>query len=105
MTDSVSVPTHAAEPPDVVEVPTPEFDSGDGRVPSRRMARTRDLLIRSLVPVILALVAGGILLLILGKDPISFYSDVWKGGIQQGSWEDSAMRAAPLLLIAVGLTL
>jgi simple sugar transport system permease protein len=62
------------------------------------------MLIRSLIPVILALIAGGLLLLILGRDPISFYSNIWKGGIQQGSWEDSAMRGAPLLLIAVGLT-
>jgi ABC-type uncharacterized transport system permease subunit len=70
---------------------------------SRSAARIIDLLVRSLVPVILALIAGGILLLILGRDPLSFYSDIWHGGIQQGSWQDSAMRMAPLLLIAVGL--
>jgi ABC-type uncharacterized transport system permease subunit len=70
---------------------------------SRSVARIIDLLVRSLVPVILALIAGGILLLILGRDPLSFYSDIWHGGIQQGSWQDSAMRMAPLLLIAVGL--
>jgi simple sugar transport system permease protein len=68
------------------------------------VAATRDMLIRSLVPVILALVAGGLLILILGHDPISFYTDIWQGGVQQGSWQDSAMRGAPLLLIAVGLT-
>jgi simple sugar transport system permease protein len=72
---------------------------------SRRVTAARDMLIRSLVPVLLALIAGGLLLVILGRDPIAFYSDIWKGGIQQGSWEDSAMRGAPLLLIAVGLTL
>jgi ABC-type uncharacterized transport system permease subunit len=70
---------------------------------SRSAARIIDLLVRSLVPVILALIAGGILLLILGRDPLSFYSDIWHGGVQQGSWQDSAMRMAPLLLIAVGL--
>ena len=67
------------------------------------MARAIDLLIRLLVLVILALIAGGILLVILGRDPLSFYSDIWHGGVQQGSWQDSAMRMAPLLLIAVGL--
>jgi simple sugar transport system permease protein len=71
---------------------------------SRTVARIADLLMRSLVPVILALLAGGILLAILGRDPLSFYSDIWHGGVQQGSWQDSAMRMAPLLLIAVGLT-
>jgi simple sugar transport system permease protein len=70
---------------------------------SRSVARAIDLLVRSLVPVILALIAGGILLLILGRDPLQFYSDIWHGGVQQGSWQDSAMRMAPLLLIAVGL--
>ncbi|HET9720210.1 MAG TPA: ABC transporter permease [Solirubrobacteraceae bacterium] len=61
------------------------------------------MLLRSIAPVILALIAGGILLVILGRDPIQFYSDIWQGGVQQGSWEDSAMLGAPLLLIAVGL--
>jgi general nucleoside transport system permease protein len=105
MTDSVSLPAQPARPTDVVEVPPDPIDEGGGRPRSRRAAATRDLVIRSLVPVVLALIACGLLLLVLGRDPISFYSDIWKGGIQQGSWEDSAMRAAPLLLIAVGLTL
>ena len=55
------------------------------------------------MPVLLALGAGAILLLALGRDPITFYSNVWKGGIQLTAWQDSAIRAAPLLLIAVGL--
>jgi simple sugar transport system permease protein len=69
----------------------------------RSVVRIIDLVVRSLVPVILALIAGGILLAILGRDPLAFYSDIWHGGVQQGSWQDSAMRMAPLLLIAVGL--
>jgi len=47
--------------------------------------------------------AGAILLLALGRNPITFYSNVWKGGIELTAWQDSAIRAAPLLLIAVGL--
>jgi ABC-type uncharacterized transport system permease subunit len=103
MSESLSVP--AAESADVVEVPPPR--TGDERAParSRRARRAADLLIRSLIPVLLALIAGGLLLVILGRDPFTFYGDIWKNGIQQGSWEDSAMRGAPLLLIAVGLTI
>jgi simple sugar transport system permease protein len=72
--------------------------------PSRRFAtHALDVVIRSIVPVLLALGAGAILLLALGRDPITFYSNVWKGGIQLTAWQDSAIRAAPLLLIAVGL--
>jgi len=70
---------------------------------SRRALAVRDALIRSLVPVLLALVAGGMLLAALGDDPFTFYANIWQYGVQQGAWQDSAILAAPLLLIAVGL--
>jgi simple sugar transport system permease protein len=66
--------------------------------------RVLDALIRSVVPVALALVAGGILLLGLGRNPLTFYGNIWKGGIEGGAWQDSAIRMAPFLLIAAGLT-
>jgi simple sugar transport system permease protein len=69
-----------------------------------RWARVRDTVIRSIVPVVLALVAGGLLLLALGRNPITFYQNVWKGGFQNGAWQDSAILMAPLLFIAAGLT-
>ncbi|MFT3863759.1 MAG: ABC transporter permease [Solirubrobacterales bacterium] len=78
-------------------------------VPSRAGARAgalgkvADAVIRSLVPVLLALIAGGILLLILGHNPFSFYSSVWEHGAKNKAWQESAKRMAPLLLIAVGL--
>jgi ABC-type uncharacterized transport system permease subunit len=56
------------------------------------------------VPVLLALVAGGILLLALGRDPLKFYGDIWTYGVTNGAWQDSAIRMAPFLLIAAGLT-
>jgi len=71
---------------------------------SRRTQRLLDVLVRSIVPVALALVAGGLLLLGLGRNPLHFYGDIWKGGIEQGGWQDSAIRMAPFLLIAAGLT-
>ena len=63
-----------------------------------------DIFIRSIVPVALALVAGAIMLLVLGRDPITFYANIWRGGIEGGAWQDSAIRMAPFLLIAAGLT-
>jgi len=72
--------------------------------PRRGVTDALDVVVRSIGPVVLALAAGAILLLALGRDPIAFYSNVWKGGIQLTAWQDSAMRAAPLLLIAAGLT-
>ena len=62
-----------------------------------------DILVRSITPVILALIFGGFLLLALGVNPLDFYRDIWSGGIELGAWQDTIMRMAPLLLIAVGL--
>lgn len=59
--------------------------------------------IRTVLPVLLALFSGGLLLLILGKNPINFYSDIWRFGIAKKSWQDSATMFAPILLVAVGL--
>ena len=94
---------------------TTEVASRDTAVPpvrrpvagSRRLERIADVCIRSLVPVLLALGAGAVLLLALGRNPISFYGDIWRGGVSGGgwdAWQDSAIRMAPLLLIAAGLT-
>jgi simple sugar transport system permease protein len=100
---SESLSLRAAEAAGVLDA-QPDPAGGPG-VParSRRAMTVRDALIRSLVPVLLALIAGGLLLLALGDNPFTFYGNIWQFGINQGSWEDSAMRAAPLLLIAVGL--
>lgn len=68
-----------------------------------RLSAPLDILIRGVGPVVLALIAGGILLLALGHNPIRFYGDIYQGGITQDAWEDSVMRMAPLLLIAAGL--
>ena len=61
-------------------------------------------MIRSIVPVVLALIAGGLLLLALSRNPLTFYGSVWKCGVENGAWQDSAILMAPLLLIAAGLT-
>ena len=88
-----------AETPFAAQVQEPPRSGVGGRV--------ADVSIRSIVPVILALGAGAILLLALGRDPVSFYEDIWRGGVSGGgwdAWQDSAIRMAPLLLIAAGLT-
>jgi simple sugar transport system permease protein len=71
--------------------------------PPSRLARPVDALVRGVGPVVLGLVAGGLILLALGRDPITFYTNIYKGGITLTAWQDSAMRMAPLLLIATGL--
>jgi ABC-type uncharacterized transport system permease subunit len=80
-----------------VETGTPRARVSSG------ISRAADLAIRSLVPLLLALLAGGVLLAVLGRNPFSFYGNVWTYGIAQGSWQQSASAMIPFLLIATGL--
>jgi ABC-type uncharacterized transport system permease subunit len=72
---------------------------------SLRAERLVDVVVRSIVPVVLALIAGGVLLVALGRNPLTFYGNIWTGGVSGTAWQDSAIRMAPFLLIAAGLTL
>ena len=59
---------------------------------------------RVLVPIILALIVGGLILLALGKDPFAYYEYVLQRGLFSWSgFQQTVIRAAPLLLIASGL--
>ncbi len=94
-----------------VETASPEIQqilAGEAtRARSNLALRALDVGVRSLLPVLCALGAGAIVLLALGRHPIAFYGDIWQGGVSGGgwdAWQDSAIRMAPLLLIAAGLT-
>lgn len=67
------------------------------------LGRMGETVTRSLVPVLLALVAGGLVLMVLGANPFRYYADVWSGGVTLSAWQDTVMRMAPLTLIACGL--
>ena len=59
---------------------------------------------RVLVPIVLALVVGGLILLALGKDPLAYYDYVLQRGLFSWSgFQQTVIRSAPLLLIASGL--
>ena len=77
----------------------------DNRVPGgERFREIRDPVLRILIPVFLALVMGGIILLILGKDPLAYYGYVLHRGLLTWSGlQETFTRMAPLLLIASGL--
>jgi simple sugar transport system permease protein len=69
-----------------------------------RMRDIRDATLRIGIPVLLALVVGGIILLILGKDPLAYYGYVLRRGLLTWSGvQETLTRMAPLLLIASGL--
>nr|WP_298685149.1 ABC transporter permease [uncultured Dongia sp.] len=69
--------------------------------------RTRELLAaiaRVAVPILLALAVGGAILLILGKNPLTYYGYVVQRGLLSwGGFQETMTRMAPLLLIAAGL--
>lgn len=61
-------------------------------------------LLRVVLPVALALTVGGIVLLILGKDPLGYYRYVLERSLLRwGGVQETLTRMAPLLLIAAGL--
>jgi simple sugar transport system permease protein len=88
--------------PGTLEAP-PVETGGDRARPVAGIGRMAESVVRSLVPVLLALVAGGLVLLALGANPIDFYRNIWSGGVELSAWQDTVMRMAPLLLIACGL--
>ena len=60
--------------------------------------------VRVLLPVLLALIVGGLILLALGADPVAYYGFVVdRGLLSPTGLEASVTRMAPLLLIAAGL--
>jgi len=60
--------------------------------------------LRFLLPVLAALVVGGLLLLAFGADPIGYYATVVERGLLSPiGLQASVTRSAPLLLIAAGL--
>ena len=59
---------------------------------------------RILIPILLALAVGGAILLILGKNPFTYYGYiVQRGLLSWGGLQETFTRMAPLLLIAAGL--
>lgn len=58
---------------------------------------------RAVVPVVLALLASGLIILAMGRDPIAFFARVVQHGLLGENWMRSLVLLAPLLLIALGL--
>jgi ABC-type uncharacterized transport system permease subunit len=69
-----------------------------------RAARLAEAVVIAAIPIVLALIANGVLLAALGRDPFSFYADMFERGlIDWDGFQESIIRSAPLLLIAAGL--
>jgi ABC-type uncharacterized transport system permease subunit len=59
-----------------------------------------------LIAVAISAALFSIFLIVLGKDPVEFYSLLWRGGFGTAfSWQNSLLRAAPLILTALCVAL
>lgn len=70
---------------------------------SKSFGGAADVLVRTIAPIVLALLAGGLLIALLGANPFVFYADVWQLGTQGAGLQQSLTAMAPLLLVALGL--
>jgi simple sugar transport system permease protein len=60
--------------------------------------------LRIIAPILLALIVGGLILIVLGKDPISYYWYVIKRGLLSwNGFQATLVRTAPLMFVAAGL--
>jgi simple sugar transport system permease protein len=81
-------------------------DTGaESRAPSR-VVTTADLILRSVGPIVLALIACGLILVVIGRNPIAFYGNIVTAGLLRSSGlQDTITRMAPALLIGGGLVI
>jgi simple sugar transport system permease protein len=69
---------------------------------SRRIGRSAEAIIIPLIAIAIAGALFSIFLLILGKSPLQFFQLLWQGGFGTAfSWQNTLVRAAPLIFTAL----
>ncbi|GAA3895490.1 ABC transporter permease [Leifsonia kafniensis] len=68
-----------------------------------RASKLLEELVRSVLPVLLALIVAGLIILAMGSNPLDFFAGVWTYGVTGLNWQRSLVLMAPLLIVAVGL--
>ncbi|GBE21106.1 MAG TPA: ABC transporter permease [Actinobacteria bacterium] len=86
------------------DVTSEPADASGGTTGSNRLEKIRRSMLLTIVPLVAAMVVGGLLLQILGRDPIAFYGTmIHRAIISPSGFQETLIRMAPLLLIAAGL--
>lgn len=70
----------------------------------RRKSSLRESVLRPITPIVLAMLTSALIMLALGKNPVAFGVEVLRFGVLGSGWQNSLVVLAPLMLIAVGLT-
>lgn len=60
--------------------------------------------LRPVAPIALALIASGLLVAVVGENPLFFAGEIVRFGVLGSGWQNSLTLMAPLMLVAVGLT-
>ncbi|WP_181702405.1 ABC transporter permease [Chthonobacter albigriseus] len=80
-------------------VPAPSFALGET---IDRIRRSSEYVVIPLLALVVSAALFSLFLLALGKDPVTFFSLVWKGGFGTGfSWQNTLVRSSPLILAAL----
>ncbi|MBC9935868.1 MULTISPECIES: ABC transporter permease [unclassified Leucobacter] len=61
------------------------------------------VLIRTVTPIVLALIVAGFIIWTMGVDPLKFYGDILALGLGGTGWQKTLTMMAPLLIISLGL--
>lgn len=68
-----------------------------------RTKRGADVVVRSVLPVVFALIVGAVILWALGKNPWVFYADIVGNGLADGNWQNSLVLMTPMLIMGIAL--
>jgi len=91
-------------PPGGTDVSSEPGDTSSGMIESSRLEKIRRSMLLTIMPLVAAMVVGGLLLLVLGRDPIAFYGTmIHRAIISPSGLQETLIRMALLLLIAAGL--
>ena len=58
--------------------------------------------IRAILAIVVAFLVGAAVILLLGRNPLTFYADIFRAGVLHAGWEDSVTRMSVLLLMGMG---
>ncbi len=68
----------------------------------RRIARSAEAVVIPLIAIIASAILFSIFLIVLGKSPLMFFDLLWRGGFGTPfSWQNTLVRAAPLIFTAL----
>lgn len=68
-----------------------------------KLSRGTEIVVRTITPILLALIVGGLIIWAMGVNPLRFYADIFYLGVAGTGWQKTLTAMAPLLIIGLGL--